>query len=115
MEEKKNAGCLEKLIAAPARLAELVDYQEGAAVSRTMVGKKAGTVTLFAFDAGQSLSEHTTPFDAMVYALDGEGEFTVSGQAFRLRTGEAAILPADAPHALKTTQRFKMLLIMIRS
>ncbi len=115
MDKEKNAGRLEKLIAAPAKLAELVDYQEGAAVSRTIVGKKAGTVTLFAFDAGQSLSEHTTPFDAMVYALDGEGEFVVSGHTFRLRAGETAILPADDPHALKATKRFKMLLIMIRS
>jgi len=115
MEEKKTAGRLEKLVAAPAKLAELVDCQEGAVVSRTVIGKPAGTVTLFAFDAGQSLSEHTAPYDAMVCALDGEGELTVSGKAFALRAGEAVILPAHEPHAVKATQKFKMLLVMIRS
>jgi quercetin dioxygenase-like cupin family protein len=115
MEEKKTAGRLEKLVAAPARLAELVDYQEGAVVSRTLLAKPAGTVTLFAFDAGQSLSEHTAPYDAMVCALEGEGELTVSGKPFALRTGETVILPAQEPHAVQATQKFKMLLIMIRS
>jgi len=115
MEENKNAGRLEKLVAAPATLAGLVDYQEGAVVSRTLVAKKTGTVTLFAFDEGQSLSEHTAPYDATVCALDGEAEIVVAARPFRLQAGETVILPANEPHAVKAVKRFKMLLIMIRS
>lgn len=115
MEESNPTRRLEKLVAAPAQLAGLVDYQEGAVVSRNVIAKQAGTVTVFAFDAAQSLSEHTSPYDAIVCALDGEGELTVSGKPFTLRTGDAAILPAHEPHTLKATQKFKMLLIMIRS
>jgi quercetin dioxygenase-like cupin family protein len=115
MEENKGTRRLEKLVAAPARLAELVDYQEGAVVSRSVLAKQAGTVTLFAFDEGQSLSEHTAPYDATVCALDGEAEIIVSGNAFSLRAGEAVILPANEPHAVKALKKFKMLLIMIRS
>jgi quercetin dioxygenase-like cupin family protein len=115
MGEKKTAGRLEKLVAAPAALTALVDYQEGAVVSRTLLAKPSGTVTLFAFDAGQSLSEHTAPYDALVCALDGEGELSVSGKPFTLAAGESVILPADEPHAVRATQKFKMLLVMIRS
>jgi len=115
MEENKNARRLEKLVAAPAKLAKLIDYQEGTVVSRIVIGKTTGTVTLFAFDEGQSLSEHTTPYDALVCALDGEAEFAVSGQPHRLQEGDAIILPANEPHAVKAVQKFKMLLIMIRS
>ena len=114
-EESKNTGRLEKLVTAPAMLAELVGYQEDAVVSRTIVSKKAGTVTLFAFDEGQSLSEHTTSYDATICALEGEAEFVVSGRPFGLRAGEAVILPAHEPHAVRATKKFKMLLIMIRS
>jgi quercetin dioxygenase-like cupin family protein len=115
MDENNKARRLEKLVAAPAQLAGLVDYQEGAVVSRTVIAKQTGTVTVFAFDAGQSLSEHTAPYDAMVCALDGAGELTVSGKPFTLRAGEAVILPAHEPHSVKAIQKFKMLLVMIRS
>ncbi len=95
--------------------AELVDYQEGAVVSRTIAKKPTGTVTVFAFDQGQSLSEHTAPFDAMVQVLDGETELTVGGEPSRLTAGQMMIMPADIPHAVAAPQRFKMLLTMIRS
>jgi quercetin dioxygenase-like cupin family protein len=94
--------------------ASLVNYQSGAIVSRTLVKKPTGTVTAFAFDAGQELSEHTAPFDALVHLLDGEGEVRVSGKPHALRAGDLLLMPAGAPHALKATKRFKMLLIMIR-
>ncbi len=97
------------------RLADLVDYQEGSVVSKTIVEKKTGTVTLFAFDKKQGLSEHTAPFDALVYLLDGEAEIVISGKAIKLKDGEMVIMPANEPHALKAVQRFKMILTMIRS
>jgi len=96
------------------RLAGLVEYQEGSVVSRTVIDKKAGTVTLFAFDKGEGLSEHTAPFDAMVCVLDGEAEVTIAGKPLRVRAGEMVIMPANKPHALRAVERFKMLLIMIR-
>lgn len=108
----KNA---DNLKARAINLRELIDYQEGSVVSREVVSKKTGTVTLFAFDKGQGLSEHTAPFDALVFCLDGEVEVTISGNPIRLREGEMVIMPADQPHALKALQRFKMLLIMIRT
>ena len=97
------------------RLSNLVDYQEGSIVSREIVRKDTGTVTLFAFDQGQGLSEHTAPFDALVCLLDGQAEITISGRPFRLETGEMIIMPAHEPHALKALSRFKMMLVMIRS
>lgn len=97
------------------RVAEMVAYQPGAVVSRTLIKRGAGTVTAFAFDAGQGLSEHTAAFDALVQMLDGEAEFTISGKPFRLKTGEAILLPANEPHAVTAINRFKMLLTMIRS
>ncbi len=96
-------------------LADLVDYQEGSIVSKTIVEKKTGTVTLFAFDENQGLSEHTAPFDALVHILDGEAEIVISGKATRLKDGEIIIMPANEPHSLKAAQRFKMILTMIRS
>jgi quercetin dioxygenase-like cupin family protein len=104
-----------KLPAQALRLIDLVDYQEGAVVSRTIIDKKTGTVTLFAFDEGQGLSEHTTPFDALVYLLDGEAEITISGKTLRLGEGEMVILPTNQPHALKAAKKFKMILTMIKS
>jgi quercetin dioxygenase-like cupin family protein len=95
-------------------MAELVAYQEGSVVSRQITKAEAGNVTLFAFDRDQELSEHTAPFDALVHILEGEAEIRISGQPFHLRTGDAIIMPADEPHAVKATQRFKMLLTMIR-
>ena len=96
-------------------LSGLVDYQEGAVVSRTVIDKETGTVTLFAFDKGQGLSEHTAPFDALVYILEGEVQITIAGQAQRVCGGEMLIMPANEPHALTAVQPFKMLLVMIRS
>ncbi len=94
---------------------ELVSYQDGSVVSRTVIDKKTGTCTLFAFDAGQGLSEHTAPFDALVQVLDGEAEITISGKPFQLTSGEIIIMPADKPHALKAVKRFKMMLVMIKN
>jgi quercetin dioxygenase-like cupin family protein len=99
----------------PAKMVELVDYQEGSVVSRTIIDKKAGTVTLFAFDEGQGLSEHTAPYDALICLLEGDAEITISGKTVHVREGEMVILPARKPHALKATKKFKMLLTMIRS
>jgi quercetin dioxygenase-like cupin family protein len=96
-------------------LAGLVEYQSGSIVSRTLIDKGTGTVTLFAFDEGQGLSEHTAPFDAMVHVLDGEVEISISGQLHMLKEGEMIIMPANEPHALKATSRFKMVLTMIKS
>jgi len=97
------------------KFADLVGYQEGSVVSRTLIEKKTGTVTLFAFDEGQTLSEHTAPYDALVHLLDGEAEVTISGKEYHLKEGEMIIMPANQPHALKATKRFKMILTMIRS
>ena len=94
---------------------ELVAYQAGAVVSRTLINAKTGTVTLFAFDAGQELSEHTAPFDALVQVLDGETRITIAGQPFDLKAGDLIIMPANQPHAVSATTPFKMLLTMIRS
>jgi len=105
----------EQIVAQVMKLADMVNYQEGSVVSRTIVNKKTGTVTLFAFAEGQGLSEHKTPFDALVHVLDGEVEITISGKPFRLKRGEMIIMPANEPHALKSITRFKMVLVMIRS
>jgi quercetin dioxygenase-like cupin family protein len=110
MEQK-----VESLVGQVLNLVNLVGYQDGAVVSRTLINQKTGTVTLFSFDEGQGLSEHTAPFDAMVYVLDGEAEVTLSGEANQVKAGEMIIMPADKPHALKAVKRFKMLLIMIKS
>jgi len=96
-------------------LRDLVGYQDGSIVSREILGKKTGTVTVFAFDEGQGLSEHTAPFDALVYILDGEVEISISGKPYHLKKGEMIIMPAKEPHSLTAVKRFKMLLIMIRS
>jgi len=95
-------------------LKSLVDYQEGAVVSREVINKSTGTVTVFAFDAGQGLSEHTAPFDALVQVLDGEVEIRIAGIPHRLQEGEMIIMPAGKPHALKALARFKMLLVIIK-
>ena len=96
-------------------MSDLVAYQAGAVVSRVILKKGTGNVTLFAFDQGQELSEHTTPFDALVHILDGRAEVTVGGVAHRLSTGEMILMPGGVPHALKATERFKMALTMIRA
>src|SRR4030042_5050465 len=92
------------------RLAELVDYQAGPVVRRTLIDKYTGTLTLFAFDKGKGLSEHTAPFDALVLMLDGKSEITIGGQPNILQAGEAILMPANVPHALQALERFKMML-----
>ncbi len=114
MEQNNRQKSMEK-IAKVLKLAELADYQEGAVVSRTLLDKKTGTVTFFAFDEGQGLSEHTAPFDALVYLLDGEAEIVISGKPFHLKEGEMVIMPANQPHSLRAVKKFKMILTMIRS
>jgi len=104
-----------KLVAKASSLEGLIDYQEGSVVSRTIIDKKTGTITLFAFDENQGLSEHTAPYDAMVYVLDGEVDVTISGKPLKLKQGEMTIMPAIEPHALAAKTRFKMLLVMIKS
>ncbi len=95
-------------------LFDLIQYQNNAVVSTELIKKDAGTVTLFAFDKGQGLSEHTAPYDALVYILDGKAEITISKEPFTLQAGEIIIMPANQPHALKALEKFKMLLIMIK-
>ncbi len=95
-------------------LSDLVKYQENAIVSSEILKKDAGTVTVFAFDKGQGLSEHTAPFDALVNIIDGRAEVSISGKLFTVKEGEMIVMPANKPHSLKATQRFKMMLIMIK-
>lgn len=96
-------------------LASLTTYQPGAVVSRTLISRNTGTVTLFAFDQDQRLSEHTAPFDALAHVVEGNAEITIDGQPFKLGAGEAILMPANRPHAVQAISQFKMLLIMIRS
>jgi quercetin dioxygenase-like cupin family protein len=103
------------LVAKASNLESLIDYQEGSVVSRTIVDKKAGTITLFAFDESQGLSEHTAPYEAMVYVIDGEVSITISSKSIILKQGEMTIIPANQPHTLTAKTKFKMLLTMIKS
>lgn len=96
------------------KMSDLVSYQDGSIVSRTLMDKRAGTITLFAFDEGQGLSEHAAPFDALVHVLDGEVDLTLSGNVHSMKAGDFIIMPANEPHELKAVKRFKMLLTMIR-
>jgi len=96
------------------RLADLVGYQRGAVVSREIIRKDTGTVTVFSFDKGEELSEHTAPFDALVYILDGQTQIFISGKQYVLKKGELIIMPAGKPHALKAINKFKMLLVMVK-
>jgi quercetin dioxygenase-like cupin family protein len=111
MKREKNT---EDLKARAVALAGLVAYQDGAIVSREIVSQPTGTVTAFAFGAGEQLSEHTAPFDAMVIDLDGEADISIGGKSNRIKPGEMIIMPAAVPHALKAITRFKMLLVMIK-
>ena len=108
-------GYNKKLVAKVEKLIDLVDYQEEAVVSRTIIDEETGMVTLFAFDKGQGLSEHTAPFDALLQILEGEAEVVISGRVLDVHEGEMVIMPANKPHALKAVRKFKMLLTMIRS
>lgn len=115
MSSQQAQSKREMPIAEVVRLIDLVNYQEGAVVSRTLVNRPTGTATLFAFDEGQGLSEHTAPFDALAHLLEGEAEIVVSGKPLITKAGEAVLMPAHQPHSLKALTRFKMLLTMIRS
>ena len=109
-------GMIESGTSGPVQpLTEMIAYQQDAIVSRTILNKRNGTVTLFAFDANQSLSEHTAPYDALVYILEGEADITIAGNTYRVHAGEMITLPANRPHAVAAPVPFKMLLIMIRS
>ena len=105
----------DNLLGKAVKLIDLVSYNEGSIVSRTIIDKTTGTCTLFAFAEGQGLSEHTAPFDALVYLLDGEAEVTISDKALHLKEGDMVIMPANEPHALKAIKKFKMMLVMIKS
>ena len=102
-------------LAHAAELSNMIEYQSGSVVSKTIIDKSTGTVTLFAFAEGQGLSEHTAPFDALVYLVDGEAVISISGKTQKVKAGEMIIMPANDPHALKAVTRFKMLLVMIKS
>ncbi len=108
MQDNKN------VIGVVLNIKGMVSYQPGSVVSRTVIDKSVGTVTVFAFDSGQGLSEHTAPFDALVQVVDGTADITIAGTVHTVREGEMIIMPANKPHALKANPRFKMLLIMIR-
>ncbi|MCL5098207.1 MAG: cupin domain-containing protein [Candidatus Omnitrophica bacterium] len=101
--------------AQPVKVVDLVNYQAGAVVSREILKKTNGKVTLFAFDEGEGLSEHTSPFDALANVVEGEAEISVAGQAHRVQAGQIILMPANQPHALKALKRFKMILVMVRS
>ena len=97
------------------RLIDMINYQKDSVVSKEIIKKATGTVTLFAFDKGQGLSEHIAPFDAMVYVIDGQVEISISGKPFTVKKGEMIIMPANKPHTLKAIKRFKMLLVMVKA
>lgn len=109
------SGTNESLVGRAIDLKELIAYQEGSVVSRTLNDKKVGTITLFAFGEGQGLSEHTAPYDAFVEIVDGEADITIAGTDHRVTAGQFIIMPANQPHALRAVTRFKMLLVMIRA
>ncbi len=104
-----------EIIAKAMNLGEMLSYQQGAVVSRTLIKKDNGTATVFAFDKGEGLSEHTAPYDALVYIIEGEAEIIISGNYNRVKSDEMIIMPANEPHALKAITNFKMLLVMIKS
>lgn len=106
---------MRKIIEEAKSIIELIDYQEGAVVSKEVIKNDKGTVTLFALSRGQGLSEHTAPFDAFVYIIEGEAEIIISGKTHYLKAGEVIIMPAHKSHALKAVEPFKMLLVMIRA
>ena len=114
-EGKAKKTAVNVLMSKAIGLAGLLNYQDGAVVSKTVISKKTGTVTVFAFDKGQGLSTHSAPFDALVQILDGEARITIAGKGVTVKKGEMIIMPADKPHALKAVQRFKMMLVMVKS
>ena len=106
---------MDKIFGQADTLTSLIDYQEGSIVSKEILKKKSGTITLFAFDSGQGLSEHTAPFDAFVFVAEGEARITVPGKLHNVNRGQTIIMPANQPHSVKATERFKMLLVMLKS
>ncbi|MGD0091714.1 MAG: cupin domain-containing protein [Planctomycetota bacterium] len=115
MAKESKAALPAELAARAAHVGDLAKYQAGGIVSRQIIQKKTGSVTLFAFDEGQALSEHTAPFDAFVQVLDGQVEITIAGKPLTVQAGEAVIMPAGQPHALRALTQMKMLLTMIRA
>ena len=113
--KKENASVLQACLGKGQRLAELVEYSKDSIVSKTILDKPAGTVTLFAFDKGQKLSEHTTPYDAVVQIFDGQARLTIGGQDVEVSAGQIIIMPGNVPHAVAAEEKFKMLLTMIRA
>ena len=114
MPRNSNSKAGDSLISKAMAMAGLVEVAPGAVVSRTVIGKKAGTVTLFAFDKGQGLSTHSAPYDAMVWILDGAVQITIDGKKLRAKTGDMVVMPANVPHALHAARPFKMALVMIK-
>jgi len=114
-EKQTRTGVLEACVARPQGLNGLIEYAADAVVSKTILDKPAGTITLFAFDAGQKLSEHTAPYDAVVQVLDGRGRLTIGGKPATVSAGEVVIMPGNVPHSVAADERFKMLLTMIRA
>lgn len=114
-EQKRKSAVLESCLAKPAVLAELVDYADDSIVSKTIIDKSVGTITLFAFDRGQNLSEHTAPYDAVVQVLDGRGQLSIGGKRIDVSAGQLIIMPANVPHVVAAEEKFKMLLTMIRA
>lgn len=115
MDSKRKAAPVGVLMSKALAMAKLVDYHDGAVVSRTVIKKPAGTVTVFAFAKGEGLSTHSAPFDALAQILEGEALITISGKSTRVKSGEMIIMPADQPHALKAVKPFKMMLVMVKS
>ena len=105
----------ETLKGQPFDLAENIAYADGAVVSKTLVSKDAGSITLFSFDKGQGISEHAAPYDAVAYIMEGRAEIVLGGKPHKVNSGQMLVMPANVPHALKAIERFKMMLIMIRS
>ena len=112
--EKERPGVLEACVSKGQRLADLVEYSKDSIVSKTILDKPTGTITLFSFDKGQKLSEHTSPYDAVVQVLDGQASLTIGGEIQQVPAGEIIVMPANVPHAVDAEERFKMLLTMIR-
>jgi quercetin dioxygenase-like cupin family protein len=114
-EKQAKSSVLEACVAQPQGLNDLIDYAEDSIVSKTILDKPVGTITLFAFDEGQKLSEHTAPYDAVVQVIDGQGTLTIGGEQVTVGAGEIVIMPGNVPHAVTAEERFKMLLTMIRA
>lgn len=110
-----EGGVIEKLVGSTFRIGELIDFQDNSVVSKTLIDKDAGTITLFAFDKGQSLSEHTAPFEALAQIIEGKCEIRIGDEEIDLSAGESIVIPEDRPHSVKAVEKFKMLLVMIKS